>query len=276
MDTLRLFAIAAVVSFATPAAAAVVAAPAFSPRCHVAAEVIGFSRNERVAALRYRASCPTADGGVDELVVGALAHVAAQTPAYLFYAEVPHHELHGHRTLLTPALLARRYPSLPAARNPAAWQQVLAQGHFSAVRHDFADASVRLQPEHPTDGLRVGAAHHAMTVQSASDVTFTVVGRLADGRHVPLASVHHHGRYVQAILKLAYSRGGHLLAAQWRDGAGHEQLHLLATPEGVRFGTNNLGAPSVVTGTADEVETLYKAMHPHTAKVWDENVGDAY
>lgn len=261
---------------------AVPAAAAHAPRCSETVDFLGFSRNERTLALRTTAACHGADGSVDTLQLVKLIDVG-NGRILATYEEAPSwRTAHGRRHLLGRVTLAAAYPSLAQVQSPAAWSRVRAAGAFVAHRHDFADASVRLRLDASRGGdpaLQLRAEHRCLLVQARrqAEVRFTVVARLADGQHAELGHfVRPAGLTSAAALSVYTSKPGHRVALVWRVGA-HTRLVTYSTPEDARFATNNdVGAVNVLSGTAEEVESIYKTLHPHAAKAWDENVGELY
>lgn len=262
--------------------AAAPAAAANAPHCTEAVTFLGFSRNERTLALRTTAACHGVDGSVDNLQLVKLVDVAdGRTLAT--YEEAPSwRTARGRRHLVGRATLAAAFPSLAHVQSPAAWSRVRAAGAFVAHRHDFADASVRLRLDASRGGnpaLQLRAEHRCLLVQArpGAEVRFTVVARLADGQHAELGHfVRPAGLRSPAALSVYTSRPGHRVALVWRVGA-HTRLVTYSTPDDARFATNDdVGAVNVLSGTAEEVESIYKTLHPHAARAWDENVGELY
>lgn len=265
---------------AAPAQAA--ASGAVATRCSEVVDFLGFSRNERTLALRTLADCRRADGTRDQLQLIKLLDVATGRTLATYEESPSWRVAHGRRHLLARSVLVASYPSLAQLQTANGWRRVRAAGAFAARRHDFADASVRLRVDEsnlPDPDLQLHAEDKSLLVraQNRAHVKFTVVARLANGEHAELAHfVRPAGLAQVASLDVYTSKPGHRVGLLWRVG-GHTRLVTYSTTIDARFANNkDVGAVNVLSGTAEEVESIYKAMHPKTAKIWDENVGELY
>ena len=273
----------ALLALALRAAPAQAAAPGAVPtRCTETVDFLGFSRNERTLALRTVADCRHADGAHDQLQLIKLLDVATGRTLATYEESPSWRVARGRRHLLARTALVASYPSLAQLQAPNAWRRVRAAGAFAARRHDFADASVRLRVDESNlsdPDLQLHAKNKSLRVwaHDRAHVKFTVIARLANGEHAELGHfVRPAGLASAASLDVYASKPGHRVGLLWRVN-GHTRLVTYSTTIDARFANNDdAGAVNVLSGTAEEVESIYKAMHPKGAKIWDENVGELY
>lgn len=253
------------------------------PRWQRAIDLIGFSGNEALVAMRYDYRVPVDKRVEDRFSIAEVIDSrSGQVLGRYRLSAVGRYRQEGAQKARFISHPKHQYALYRDAHSHDAWRRLARGARFHKKAIIMNDSLVRL---YGAEEASIEAKEHRMVLKAATgkSLAFEPIVRKMRGGHVsagkfsqsPMA-----GQSVGAEIRGYYAASGHLLAFWVRfsqvDGEGEEPLRdrvTLLRLEDAPLGTTNLGVVRVSNESLVEGRDLFESLHPGQREAFDRYVG---
>lgn len=245
---------------------------------------VGFAQNESICAWHQTLHRPHG-GVVDSATTAIIVQMANHHVLAVYKEGSPRRTTrHGNFVNANAGQLLQGQPEYQRAMSQASWAHVKRRAHFEKIQSQFTNATIRLAPD---DDVQMQVKVKDRTLHAAADgrspLGFGIIARLLDGNLITLG----HFRTaatdsgLQAEVQTYFSHSGRSIAVLVHFIGPHVPLNevyqtAIGQTPGSPLADFHIGVRNRTREEGEELEDIFKGMHPDGAADWDEHVGKLF
>lgn len=245
---------------------------------------VGFAQNESICAWQQTLHRPHG-AVIDSAATAIVVHMANHHVLAVYKTGSPRRtSRRGHFVNASPSALLRSQPEYQKAMPQAAWAHLRRRARFDKIQSQFTDATIRLAPDDDVQ-MQVHVKDRTMHVAAdpQSPLSFGITARLLDGNLITLGHFRTSakGEGVKAQVRTYFSHTGHSIAVLVHFTGPNVPLDetyqtAMGQTPGSPLADFHIGVRNRTREEGEDLEDLFKGMHPEGAADWDEHVGKLF